>query len=76
MLHNSLHHAEAIQDAWGTGGGGGLCVHPHSKWLKSDVGNLVTALAVEAGNRRVQVIQAPSSITVELAVNTLHLALI
>ena len=50
-------------------------VRPDSEWNQADVGDLVAALTVEAGNLGVYIIQAPSSITVELAVNTLNLAI-
>ena len=50
-------------------------VGPDSKWSEADVGDLVAALTVEAGYLGVNIIQAPSTITVELAVNTLNLAI-
>ena len=50
VLHDSLDHADPVHDPRGPGGGGGMGVSPDSKWSEADVGDLVAALTVEAGN--------------------------
>ena len=51
-------------------------VRPDSEWNQADVGDLVAALAVDAGNGGVNIIQTPATVTVQLAVHTLDLAII